>query len=1214
MKTHNIRNLLSHRILVLDGAMGTMIQKQGFSEDDYRGHRFSHWHKPLKGNNDLLNLTQPLAVKAIHKAYLEAGAHIITSNTFNANSLSLKDYGMQDLVFEINQNGALLACQARDEFMQANPGCTPRFVAGSVGPTGKMASMSPRVDDPAFREVDFDQLTQVYREQVGGLMTGGADLLLLETITDILNAKAALFAIEQYEETYKFSIPVMVSGTISDNSGRILSGHSMESFLTALSHRELLSIGLNCAFGARQMKPYLTDLSTWSPFPVSVHPNAGLPNQMGGYDQSPEAMAREVEPFMQDGLVNVVGGCCGTTPEHIRLLAEAAGRHQPRIYGPQAMDLVCCGLDSLRLAGHLVPIGERTNVSGSRKFARLIQENNYEEAVHIALAQARSGARMVDICMDDAMIDGKQAMVKYLRMIACEPEVARLPWVIDSSSWEIIEAGLKCVPGKPIVNSISLKEGEQDFLKKATTIKSLGAAVMVMLFDEDGQADNYDKRIRMAKRCYDLLTQKAGFPARDIVFDPNILAIGTGIASHNNHAVDFIRSCRWIKANLPGTAISGGISNLSFAFRGHDVIRKAMHSVFLHHARKAGLDMAILQPGHIQPYSEIPEKLRRAVEEVVLNLRWDATERLLLLTGNGDASQSEHSKSLEAIQQRKEIPAKDRVYQGLIKGDDRYIAEDVRETLQEGMQPMAFVEGPLMEAMDEVGRRFGKGEMFLPQVIKSARVMKKAVQQIFPHLETGETLAPKHRGKILLATVKGDVHDIGKNILSLVLECNGYKVTDMGVMVETDALLKRALEETVDMIGVSGLISPSLGEMAHVASEMQKSGLNIPLLVGGAATGALHTALHIAPNYHGGVVHVKDASTAPGVVSQLMGKGRESFLEAEKHRQANLRETHSNSLRSKQMVSLEEARAAGLKTNWDQNPVPPPKAPGIHILNNTTLDNILPMMDWTAFLHAWDIRGKHPELSQNKAREESAITLLKDAQELLATIGQNKSFAPKGVVGLFPAHSQGDDVLIHPHNRESIRAHFLRKQQPSPSAACSCLADYVAPESHPDSGYMGCFVLTIQGARQLASDHQKKGNDYLAIMVKILADCLVESFSAYTHELVAKALWGYAQDTESPSGIIKGIRPAVGYSSCPDHSEKTSIFRLLDATQITGIKTTENHAMLPEASVAGWYFAHPKANYFHLGKIGEDQLADYAKRKNIDQDRARALLRTHLGF
>lgn len=1225
MSTPHIRDQITRRILVLDGATGTMIQQYKLPEEAFRGKRFSGWKIPLKGNNDLLNLTLPHVISEIHQSYLEAGAHIITTNTFNANAISMKDYGLEHLVGEINERAALLACQRRDRFMQNNPGAGPRFVAGSLGPTGKMTSMSPKVEDPAFRDMDFRRLCEVYLEQVTGLMAGGVDLLLLETITDVLNAKAALFAIMEYEETHGVNIPTIASGTISDASGRILSGHSMEAFVTALGHKDLLALGLNCAFGARQMKPHLVRLSAYSPFPVSLHPNAGLPNQLGGYDQSPEAMAEEMEEYMEAGLVNLVGGCCGTTPSHIRLLAESAAKYRPRILPSTSGKGAFGGWDNFVPGNHqtVVAIGERTNVAGSKKFARLIREGNFEKAVEIARIQVENGAQLIDVCMDDAMIDGRHSMEHYLRMLACEPEVAGIPWMIDSSHWDVVESGLMSTPGKPIVNSISLKDGEIRFLEKARRIRKLGAGVVVMLFDEHGQADNYRKRVQMARRVYELLTVQAGFPAENIIIDPNILAIGTGIAAHNNQAVDFLKACRWIKTHLPGVLISGGVSNLSFSFRGHHLIRKAMHAVFLHHAKAWGMDMAIIQPDHLQVYDAIPEHLRRAAEDLVLNRRPDATERMLAYaTDEGHAGDGGQGKKQPDREWRK-MSAADRLCQGLIRGEERFIATDVRENLQEGMQPLAVVEGPLMKAMDEIGSRFGRGEIFLPQVIKSARVMQKAVHQLAPFMEKGENNAAHSRGKILLATVKGDVHDIGKNILSLILSCNGYQVVDLGVMVPVDKILDTAQKEKVEMIGVSGLISPSLEEMIQLARAMEKRKMDIPLLVGGAATGALHTAVHIAPEYSGGVIHVRDASTAPGVIGQLTGNARKVYIMEVGRHQQKIRDTHDKTTGNKQWVSLQKARENPLITNWEQTFIPAPRQQGLHIMNNIPLDHIIPYIDWGAFLHAWDLRGKYPRMLGSGEKGKSGRALLKDARQLLQSLKLEEALSPKGVAGLFPAYGLDDDVMVCPDGETPVQINFLRNQESRLPGGNICLADFVAPESYKSMGYVGCFVLSIHGAHSQAETYCKSTDDYMALMVKVLADCLAEGFSSYMHKRVAEHLWGYAKAEGAPRvgqklreevPNLRGIRPAVGYSSCPDHSQKQQIFHLLDATRHTGVTTTENYAMLPGASVAGWYFAHPEARYFHLGKIGQDQVTDYARRRNISFEQSERLLSAQLAY
>ncbi len=1221
-----LKNLLQQRILVLDGAMGTMIQRHKLEEEDFRGERFAHLKQKIKGNNDLLSITQPDIIQQIHEAYLEAGADIIETNTFNSTSISMADYQMEDLVYELNVAGARLARLACDKFNALTPD-KPRFVAGSMGPTNKTASLSPDVSSPAYRAISFDQLKNSYYEQIRGLMDGGADILLVETVFDTLNAKAALMAIQQYQDEKEISIPVMVSGTITDASGRTLSGQTTEAFLTSISHVELLSIGLNCALGAEQLKPFLEILSRMAPFAVSAHPNAGLPNQFGEYDQSARIMGDIIESFLDDGLVNIIGGCCGTTPEHIEKIARLAGQYAPRNIPQPNTNTLLSGLEymEIRPDSNFVNIGERTNVAGSAKFARLIKEEKYEEALSVALDQVENGAQIIDICMDDAMIDAPKAMTTFLHFIAAEPDISKVPLMIDSSKWHVIEEGLKCVQGKSIVNSISMKEGEEEFIRQARLVKQYGAAVVVMLFDEKGQADTFERKIEIAERAYKILTEQVALPPRDIIFDPNVLAIATGISEHNSYALDYIRACKWIKEHLPHVHISGGVSNLSFSFRGNNLIREALHSAFLYHAIKAGMDMGIVNPALLQVYDEIPRDLLRLVEDAVLYRRKDATERLLLYAEQVK-DQQENRKEEKDKDAWRSLEIRERLSHALVKGKDEFIEKDVEEMRQQMDKALEVIEGPLMDGMNVVGDLFGSGKMFLPQVVKSARVMKKAVAWLTPFIEEEKL---KHgdvssAGKVLLATVKGDVHDIGKNIVGVVLACNGFEIIDLGVMVPCEKILQVAREEKVDIIGLSGLITPSLDEMVHVAGEMKKQEFSLPLLIGGATTSVLHTAVKIAPAYDRGVIHVKDASRAAKVCSQLITETKEQFIDDTAQSYRDMVDDYHRRNAHKQYLTLEQARKKRFPYIAEQANITQPAQPGIHVLDNFPLEELATYIDWTFFFYGWEIKGKYPEVLEDPLKGHEARKLFEDAQTLLQQFFKEGSLKARGVAGIFPANSEEEDIIIYTNEQRSeerMRFNFLRIQEikDEPGKFNLSLADYIASAESGIEDHLGAFVVSIHGADELAEQFKQEKDDYNSIMTKMLADRLAEAFAELLHEKVRKELWAY--DTREQLNLAEmlkeryeGIRPACGYPACPEHSEKIKLFELLNAQEYTGASLTEGFSMVPGASVSGWYFAHPRSRYFNLGKIVKDQVQVYADKKGIALQDAEKLLMPNLGY
>jgi 5-methyltetrahydrofolate--homocysteine methyltransferase len=1211
--TEQLKKILSERILVIDGAMGTMIQRHKLTEKDFRSERFKDYAHDLKGNNDLLSITQPEIIKGIHRAYFEAGADIVETNTFNANIISQADYHMQDLAYEMNYESAKIAKEVADEFNRKGKSKL-RFVAGALGPTNKTLSLSPNVNDPGFRAVTFDEVANAYYDAAKGLVDGGADIILIETIFDTLNAKAAIFGVEKLITERSLDIPVMISGTIVDQSGRTLSGQTVEAFYISVSHtKNLVSIGLNCALGAKQMRPFVEDLSNVSDKFLSVYPNAGLPNEMGGYDETPQTMAGVLEDFLKSGFVNIVGGCCGTTPDHIKEIAGIVKNYQPRIPTIQEPYLRLSGLEPviLRPDSNFMNIGERTNVTGSKKFARLIKENNYDEALSVARDQVEGGAQVLDVNMDEGMLDSEAVMSKFLNLLEAEPDIAKLPIMIDSSKWSVIEAGLKCLQGKGIVNSISLKEGEEAFKEQARKVLSYGAAVIVMAFDEKGQADTFKRRIEICKRVYDILTKQIGFPPQDIIFDPNILAIATGIEEHNNYAVDYIDATRWIKQNLPLAKVSGGVSNLSFSFRGNDVVREAMHSAFLFHAIKAGMDMGIVNAGQLEVYEEIPKELLEKVEDVILNRRQDATERLIEFA----ESIKKKDKSEEKKDEWRNLSVEERLKHALVKGIVDYIDEDVEEARLKYSQPIEVIEGPLMAGMNVVGDLFGAGKMFLPQVVKSARVMKKAVAILIPFIEAekAKNKSSREQGKVLMATVKGDVHDIGKNIVGVVLGCNNYNVIDLGVMVHTEKILQMAIDEKVDVIGLSGLITPSLDEMVHVAKEMERRGINLPLLIGGATTSRIHTAVKIEPNYSGAVIHVLDASRSVPVVSNLLNENkdeREKFIQSYRNEYSQLREDYAKKKSDKNFIALERARENRLRIDWTKTKIKKPYKPGITVFNNFPLDVLKNYIDWTPFFMTWELKGKYPSILNDNNFGVEAKKLFDDANKLLDKVIKEKLLTANGVVGLFPANCVGiDDIEIYTdESRSGVKRvlHTIRQQiQKSKDEPNIALADFIAPKETGVKDYIGMFAVTTGiGIEKLVEKFEKEHDDYNSIMIKAIADRLAEAFAEHLHELVRKEYWGYASDEKlSNEELIRekyiGIRPAPGYPAQPDHTEKPIIFSLLEAEKNTGINLTESMAMYPAASVSGLYFSHPEAKYFTVGKISKDQVLDYHRRKGM---------------
>jgi len=1226
-RTAALRRALGVRILVLDGAMGTMIQGRALAEEDFRGARFAAHPVPLKGNGDLLTLTRPDVVEAIHRAYFEAGADIVETNTFTANAIAQADYRTGDVVREMNVEAARLARRVADEFTAREPG-RPRWVAGILGPTNRTASLSPDVNDPGFRAVTFTELAAAYADQAEGLLDGGVDLLMVETVFDTLNCKAALFALRDVLERRGLEVPLMVSVTITDKSGRTLSGQTLEAFWHSVRHAGLFSIGLNCALGARELRPYVEELSRIADVPVSCHPNAGLPNAFGGYDQSPEEMAALLREFAASGFLNIAGGCCGTTPAHIRALAGAVAGLPPRTVPSLPPGTRLAGLEPLTIRPDslFVNVGERTNVTGSSRFADLIKGGDYAAALEVAREQVENGAQAIDVNMDEALLDSAAAMRSFLNLVAAEPDIAKVPVMIDSSKWEVIETGLQCLQGKGIVNSISLKEGEAAFLERARRIRRYGAAVVVMAFDEQGQADTYERRVAILTRAYRLLTEQAGCQAEDVILDPNVFPVGTGMAEHAGYAIDFLRACRTIKETLPRALVSGGVSNLSFSFRSNAAVRRAMHAVFLYHARRAGMDLGIVNPGQLTVYDDIPADLREAVEDVLFNRREDATERLIALA---EGVRGER-RAAETAQWRG-WPVERRLAHALVEGILEHIESDTEEARRARPGAIDVIEGPLMDGMNVVGDLFGAGKMFLPQVVKSARVMKKAVAYLVPFIEReraagGERAAAKSHGTIVLATVKGDVHDIGKNIVAVVLRCNGYEVVDLGVMVPAATILEIARSSGADAIGLSGLITPSLEEMVHVAKEMEREGFTLPLLIGGATTSKVHTAVRIEPQYRGPTVHVLDASRGVTAVSSLLSRARrDAYIAGVRAEYARLREEHASRRAEARLVSLEEARRNKLALPWSGYCPPQPAAEGVRVLDDYPLTELLGTVDWTPFFAAWELKGRYPDILDDPGAGTEARRLLTDARRLLERIVSERRLRARAVIGLFPANSVGDDDIevYADRGRRRVLAvlHHLRQQMERPPGRPNlCLADYIAPRDTGLPDWIGAFAVSAGlGVDELCVEFERQHDDYSAILTKALADRLAESLAERVHQRVRTELWGYAAGEALDNAALiaeryVGIRPAPGYPACPDHTEKAALFSLLDATARAGIRLTESYAMWPGASVSGWFFSHPEARYFGLGRIGRDQSADYARRKGVDLRSMERWLAPTLGY
>ncbi len=1219
-KLENFKKRLSQNILFLDGAMGTMIQSYKLEEKDYRGKRFSDWAVDLKGNNDLLSLTQPDIIKAIHCAYLDVGCDIIETNTFNATQIAMADYQMESLAYEINLESARLARQAADEYSNKTPD-KPRFVAGILGPTNRTASMSPDVNDPGFRNIDFDTLVDAYTEATRGLIDGGADIILIETVFDTLNAKAAIFAVDQYFEALGHKLPVMISGTITDASGRTLSGQTVAAFWNSLSHIEPISFGFNCALGAKELRQHIEELSSIADTHVSAHPNAGLPNEFGEYDESPEDMALELADWAANGYLNIIGGCCGTSPEHIKAIVEAVKQYPPRVVPVIEKQCRLAGLEPMNIGPDslFVNVGERTNVTGSAKFKRLVVEGDFETALEIAKDQVENGAQIIDINMDEGMLESKEAMVRFLSLIAAEPDIAKVPIMLDSSKWDILEAGLKCIQGKGVVNSISLKEGEEAFILHAKLIRRYGGAAIVMAFDEQGQADTRDRKVEICRRAYRILTEQLNFPAEDIIFDPNIFAIATGIDEHNNYGMDFIEATREIKRTLPHALVSGGVSNVSFSFRGNNPVREAIHAVFLYHAIKAGMDMGIVNAGQLAIYEDIPLELRDAVEDVVLNRNDHTTERLLELAEKyrGDGSTAAKPEELEW----RSWPVTKRLEHALVKGIADFIDEDTEQARQEAEKPLHVIEGALMDGMNVVGDLFGAGKMFLPQVVKSARVMKKAVAYLMPFMEAEQDGEMQTNGKILMATVKGDVHDIGKNIVGVVLQCNNFQVIDLGVMVPAEKILQTARDEQVDIIGLSGLITPSLDEMVHMAKEMERQGFDIPLMIGGATTSRAHTAVKIEPNYHGPVVYVSDASRSVGVASHLVSDDSKSaFTQKIKEEYKEVRERHQGRKAKTKQHSIEQARRN--KFNWtDFEPVKPTFL-GTKVIDRFPLDTLVWYIDWTPFFQTWELSGRYPDIFEDRVVGVEARKLFEDAQAMLKKIINEEWLQARAVIGFYPANSDGDDIILYKEEsrmeKREILHHLRQQNVKAPGRPNYCLSDFIAPIESGKTDYLGGFAVTTGiGIETKLEEFEKDHDDYSSIMLKALADRLAEAFAEYLHEAVRKDFWGYAKNEQYRNEELiaesyQGIRPAPGYPACPDHTEKSKLFELLNVTAATGIELTESYAMYPASAVSGWYFSHPEAQYFNVGKIDHDQLEDYARRKGIAKEVAERWLSAHL--
>ncbi|WP_296893341.1 methionine synthase [Thiobacillus sp.] len=1223
-RTALLHSLLAQRILVLDGAMGTMIQSYKLSEADYRGTRFADFAHDLKGNNDLLSLTQPHIIREIHNKYLAAGADILETNSFNATSISMADYHMEHLVPELNFTAARLAREAADEATAQNPD-KPRFVAGVLGPTSRTATISPDVNDPGYRNVTFDQLRAAYLEAIDGLVKGGVDILMVETIFDTLNAKAALFAIEEYFEAHQLRLPVMISGTITDASGRTLSGQTGEAFWNSVRHARPLSIGLNCALGPDLLRQYVEELSSKADVFVSSHPNAGLPNAFGEYDMDGAQMAVHIGEWARSGLLNIVGGCCGTTPPHIEAIAKAVEGVAPRVPPVLEPAMRLSGLEPFNVGKDslFVNVGERTNVTGSKAFARMILEGRYDDALSVARQQVENGAQVIDINMDEGMLDAEAAMVRFLHLIASEPDIARVPIMIDSSKWSVIEAGLKCIQGKGIVNSISMKEGEAEFIERAKLCRRYGAAVIVMAFDETGQADTYARKTEICARAYKLLTETVGFPAEDIIFDPNIFAVATGIEQHANYAVDFIEATLWIRQNLPHAHISGGVSNVSFSFRGNDAVREAIHTAFLYHAIQAGMDMGIVNAGQLGVYANLDPELKERVEDVLLNRRADSTERLVAFAENVKGGAKEKVVDLAW----RNLPVNERLSHALVQGITEFIVEDTEAARLEAARPLHVIEGPLMAGMNVVGDLFGAGKMFLPQVVKSARVMKQAVAHLIPYIEADKRAGDaQSAGKIVMATVKGDVHDIGKNIVGVVLGCNGYDIVDLGVMVPAQKILDAAREHKADIIGLSGLITPSLEEMAHVAKEMQRQGFTIPLLIGGATTSLAHTAVKIEPNYEHPVVYVKDASRAVGVCTQLLSNDLRSAFAADiKADYAKTRERHLKHKSDTVRLPLAEARTNKFRIDWTRYTPPVPKQPGIHVLKAYDLAKLVEAIDWTPFFASWELHGKFPKILDDEVVGTEATKLYNDAKAMLQTMIAENWVEARAVFGLFPANSVNDDdiaIYVDESRKKMLMVwHNLRQQMKKPEGRANlCLADFIAPRESGLKDYLGAFVVTAGiGEDERAKAFEAAHDDYSAILFKSLCDRLAEAFAEHLHLRVRKEYWGYASEEALANDDLiaekyQGIRPAPGYPACPEHSEKALLFKALDATAQIGVKLTENFAMWPGAAVSGFYLSHPDSQYFAVAKIERDQVEDYARRKGWTLAEAERWLAPNLAY
>ncbi|MEG6546557.1 methionine synthase [Acinetobacter bereziniae] len=1218
-----LKELLAQRILIIDGAMGTMIQRHKLEEADYRGERFADWASDLKGNNDLLVLTQPDIIQGIHEAYLDAGADIIETNSFNGTRVSMSDYHMEDLVPEINREAARIAKQACLKYSTPDK---PRFVAGVLGPTSRTCSISPNVNDPAFRNITFDELKDNYIEATHALIEGGADIILIETVFDTLNCKAAIFAVKEVFKQLGHELPLMISGTITDASGRTLTGQTAEAFWNSVRHGDLLSIGFNCALGADAMRPHVKTVSDVADVFVSAHPNAGLPNAFGGYDETPEQTAAFLKEFAESGLINITGGCCGTTPDHIRAIYHAVKDIKPRQVPETKPACRLSGLEPFNIYDDslFVNVGERTNVTGSKKFLRLIREENFAEALDVALQQVVAGAQIIDINMDEGMLDSENAMVHFLNLVASEPEISKVPIMIDSSKWEIIEAGLKCVQGKPVVNSISLKEGYDEFVHKARLCRQYGAAIIVMAFDETGQADTAARKREICKRSYDVLVNEVGFPAEDIIFDPNVFAVATGIEEHNNYAVDFIEATGWIKQNLPHAMISGGVSNVSFSFRGNEPVREAIHSVFLYHAIQQGMTMGIVNAGQMAIYDDIPKELKDAVEDVILNQNQgasgqDATEKLLEVAEQY-RGQSAAQKQVENLEWRNETVEK-RLEYALVKGITTFIDEDTEEARLKSKRPLDVIEGPLMDGMNVVGDLFGSGKMFLPQVVKSARVMKQAVAWLNPYIEAEKT-GSQSKGKVLMATVKGDVHDIGKNIVGVVLGCNGYDIVDLGVMVPCEKILQTAIDEKVDIIGLSGLITPSLDEMVFVAKEMQRKGFKIPLLIGGATTSKAHTAVKIDPQYsNDAVIYVADASRAVGVATTLLSKEmKPAFVAEHRAEYEKVRERIANKQPKAAKLSYAESIENGLKIDFAAHPPLKPNFIGLQTITNYPLEKLVDYFDWTPFFISWSLAGKFPKILQDEVVGEAATDLYNQAQAMLKDIIENKRFDARAVFGIYPANrSAADSVEVYDESGANVTHtfHHIRQQSDKVTGKPNLsLADFVATQAQAED-YLGGFTVSIFGAEEMAHEYKAKGDDYSAILAQSLGDRFAEAFAEHLHERIRKEFWGYQADEQlSNEELIKekyvGIRPAPGYPACPEHSEKASLFDWLGTTDKIGTQLTSSFAMWPPSSVSGFYYANPQSKYFNVGKIALDQLEDYAKRKNWTLDEAKRWLAPNL--